>query len=240
MSKVSRKRRNKEEEESIDESWLIPYADVLTLLLALFIVLYAASSVNISKFNAIMGSFKSEFTGQKEGKQSPNPAPQPSPQPQASQTQDITDPKLEDLKKKLDAYIQDNHLQDVMSLEDTEKAVGITLKDMILFDSGKAVIKPDANNTLNDLIGLINTVENPVSIEGHTDNVPIHNSSYQSNWELSAARATSVVHYFEAHQVKPERLQFTAYGEYKPLYPNDTEEHRQANRRVTINVLRQK
>lgn len=240
MSKINRKRRNKEEQEHIDESWLIPYADILTLLLALFIVLYSASSVNISKYNAIMSSFKSELTGQKEGTQAPNPDPQPSPQLQASQTQGITDPQLEELKQKLNAYIKDNQLQDVMSLQDTEKAVGITLKDMILFDSGKAIIKPDAYTPLNDLIGLLNTVPNQISIEGHTDNVPIHNSSYQSNWELSAARASSVVHYFETHQVKPERLQFTAFGEYQPLYPNDSEEHRQANRRVTINVIRQK
>lgn len=238
MSK-RRKHRN-EEEEHIDESWLIPYADILTLLLAVFIVLYAASSVNISKFNAIMGSFKSELTGQKEGTKSPDPAPTPNPQPQATQSQPITDQKLEELKQKLNAYINDNHLQDVLSLQDTEKAVGITLKDMILFDSGKAVVKENAFSTLNDLIGLVNTVDNPISIEGYTDNVPIKNSSFQSNWELSAARASSVLHYFESHQIKPERLQFTAFGEYQPLYPNDSEEHRQANRRVTINVLRQK
>ncbi|WP_379965578.1 flagellar motor protein MotB [Ectobacillus sp. sgz5001026] len=236
MSK-RRKHRN-EEEDHVDESWLIPYADILTLLLAVFIVLYAASSVNISKFNAIMGSFKTELTGQKEGTKSPDPAPTPA--PQATQSQPITDQKLEELKQKLNAYINDNSLQNVISLQDTEKAIGVTLKDMILFDSGKAVVKENAFSTLDDLIGLVNTVDNPVSIEGYTDNVPIKSSSFQSNWELSAARASSVLHYFESHQIKPERLQFTAFGEYQPLYPNDSDEHRQANRRVTINVLRQK
>lgn len=238
---MSKRRKHKnEEEDHVDESWLIPYADILTLLLAVFIVLYAASSVNISKFNTIMGSFKTELTGQKEGTKSPDPAPTPAPQPQATQSQPITDQKLEELKQKLNAYINDNNLQNVLSLQDTEKAVGITLKDMILFDSGKAVIKENGFSTLNDLIGLVNTVDNPISIEGYTDNVPIKNSSFQSNWELSAARAASVLHYFESHQVKSERLQFTSYGEFQPLYPNDSEEHRQANRRVTINVLRQK
>jgi chemotaxis protein MotB len=238
MSK-RRKHRNAEEDH-VDESWLIPYADILTLLLAVFIVLYAASSVNISKFNTIMGSFKTELTGQQAGTKAPDSAPTTDPQPQTTQSQPITDQKLEELKQKLNAYINDNSLQNVISLQDTEKAIGVTLKDMILFDSGKAVVKENAFSTLDDLIGLVNTVDNPVSIEGYTDNVPIKSSSFQSNWELSAARASSVLHYFESHQIKPERLQFTAFGEYQPLYPNDSDEHRQANRRVTINVLRQK
>ena len=126
----------------------------------------------------------------------------------------------------------------MVSLEETEKGIEVSLKDVILFDSGRADLKERSYQTLNGLIGLINTVPNQISIEGHTDNVPAHNTIYTSNWELSAARAASVLHYFESQQIAANRMQFSGYGEYQPLYPNDSDENRQSNRRVTIVILR--
>jgi chemotaxis protein MotB len=246
-----RKRRNnhfdEEHEEHIDESWLIPYADILTLLLALFIVLFASSSINKSKYDAIMESFKSELTGTKiesksfglsavkttKVKQQQEVKAQPA--PPAAQN---NDPELDALKQKLEKYISDNHLQAIVTLGNTKRGVEISLKDYILYDSGKAELKESSFKTLDAIIGLIKTVNNPVSVEGHTDNVPIGNAAFASNWELSAARAASVLHYFESKQIADSRLQFTGYGEFKPLFPNDTKEHRQANRRVNIVILR--
>jgi chemotaxis protein MotB len=243
MSSIRKKRAKEHEEhieEQINESWLIPYADLLTLLLALFVVLYTASTINHSKYYSIMEAFNTELTGKKGGDHQSGPKlKQTKPAPPVTEYKsENQDQQLDHLKQQLEAYISEKQLQAVVTLENTKKGVEVSLKDMILFDSGKAVLKESSFQTLNDFIGLINTVPNPISIEGHTDNVPIHNSAFSSNWELSAARASSVLHYFESHQVKPERMQFTGFGEYRPLYPNDTSEHRQANRRVTIVVLR--
>ncbi|GHI00003.1 OmpA family protein [Neobacillus kokaensis] len=227
-------------EEHIDESWLIPYADLLTLLLALFIVLYAASTIDKEKYQSIMESFQSELTGTKIANQqvglSPTP---PSPeQGKAMPVQKGNDQDLDGLKHRLEGYITKNSLQDKVTLRETKKGIEVSLKEVVLFDSGKAELKERSHKTLNGIVGLINTVPNPISIEGHTDNVPAYNTVYSSNWELSAARAASVLHYFETHKVAPKRMQFSGYGEYKPLYPNDSDKNRQANRRVTIVILR--
>jgi chemotaxis protein MotB len=229
-------------EEHIDESWLIPYADLLTLLLALFIVLYAASTVDKEKYQSIMESFQSELTGTKIDKEQAGLSPTlPSPRPEVGlpeKEEKTNDAELNVLRQQLESYIKDNSLQDMVSLAETEKGIEVSLKDVVLFDSGRADLKERSYQTLNGLVGLINTVPNPISIEGHTDNVPAHNTVYNSNWELSAARAASVLHYFESKQIQANRMQFSGYGEYQPLYPNDSDENRQSNRRVTIVILR--
>ncbi|QCJ42359.1 flagellar motor protein MotB [Bacillus sp. S3] len=248
--KNRRKHFDDEHEEHIDESWLIPYADIMTLLLALFIVLFASSVVDKQKFMSIMESFKSELTGTKiesnttglsvkpsdleHSDQAPN---EPQQQAQAAE-ENIEDQELLDLKGRIEKYIADNQLQADVSLQDTKRGVEITFKEVILFDPGRANLKESSYHTLDAIIGLINTVPNPISIEGHTDNVPIRNSTFPSNWELSSARAVSVLHYFEEKNVTKERLQFVGFGEYKPIFPNDSAEHKQANRRVNIVILR--
>jgi chemotaxis protein MotB len=247
-----RKHFEEEHEEHMDESWLIPYADIMTLLLALFIVLFASSSINISKYEALMNALKSELTGTKvENHQqglSPNaPSKNTAAVPQKQEPVQNAQPnkskeeiELDNLKEKLQKYIADNGLKAVITLADTKKGVEVTLQEVILFDSGKADLKPNSFQTLDGLVGLFNTVPNPISIEGYTDNVPVGRSGFASNWELSSARAVSVLHYFESKSIPGNRLQFTGYGESHPLYPNDTEEHRQENRRVTIVILRGK
>ncbi|MEC1522150.1 flagellar motor protein MotB [Neobacillus niacini] len=235
---------NSDHEDHVDESWLIPYADLLTLLLALFIVLYAASTVDKEKYQSIMESFQSELTGTKIESQQAGLSPNPSsPQPEIGLPEEevkseTNDKELDVLRQQLESYIQNNSLEDMVSLEETEKGIEVSLKDVVLFDSGRADLKERSYQTLNGLVGLINTVPNPISIEGHTDNVPAHNTIYKTNWELSAARAASVLHYFESQNVQANRMQFSGFGEYQPLFPNDSDENRQSNRRVTVVILR--
>ena len=248
-----RKQRNRfdeDHEEHIDESWLIPYADILTLLLALFIVLFASSTVDKEKYQSIMESFKSELTGtkieSKESGLSVKPSDQKTdkqtgkvpPAKEAAPTPSKDEVELNQLKEQLTKYVKDNGLNAVITLQDTKRGVEISLKDVILFDLGKAELKSSSFKTLNVLVGLAKTVGNPISIEGHTDNVPIKNAAYASNWELSSARAVSVLHYFESKKIAKKRLQFVGYGENQPIYPNDTKAHKQANRRVNIVILR--
>ncbi|MDR7235666.1 flagellar motor protein MotB [Neobacillus drentensis] len=239
-----RKHFEEDDEDHIDESWLIPYADLMTLLLALFIVLFAASNINISKYEAIMNALKSELTGSKVENNQKGLAPIPSSKSPAKvpQKQEPIKSKeeieLDNLKGKLQKYIADNGLKAVITLADTKRGVEVTLQEVILFDSGKADLKSNSFQTLDGLVGLINTVPNPISIEGYTDNVPVGKSGFPSNWELSSARAVSVLHYFESKRIASNRLQFTGFGESHPLYLNDTKEHRQENRRVKIVILR--
>jgi chemotaxis protein MotB len=241
----SRKMFQEEHEEEIPEAWLLPYADILTLLLALFIVLYSAGITDQKKYNAIMESFQVEFTGKTveikdagpSPKQPKNPTEQAANAASGNTNKEETE-QLNQLKQQLGKYITDNNLQNVISLSDTERGVEVTLKDVILFDPGKADLKDTSFQTLNMLIGLIKAVPNELNIEGHTDNVPISNSNYASNWELSSARAVSVLHYFGSKGIQQERMQFTGYGEFNPLSPNDSDQNRQANRRVNIVILR--
>jgi chemotaxis protein MotB len=201
-----------------------------------------------------MEAFQSELTGTKiESEQAGLSLTLPSPEtnqglpevePKEEQGEETNDKELDTLKQQLESFINDNSLQDMVSLNVTEKGIEVSLKDLILFDSGKAELKGVSFQTLNGLVGLIKTVPNPISIEGHTDDVPTRkqgkqgDGSYASNWELSAARAISVLNYFESQQIDANRMQFSGFGEYQPLHPNDTAEHRQANRRVTIIILR--
>ncbi len=246
-----RRRRPEEHEEHVDESWLLPYADILTLLLALFIVLFASSSINISKYEAIMNSFKTEFTGtnvdsSKQGlstepPETPTDHAQEEEPPKEEQPPDegeTEDPELDELKRRMESYIKNNDLDAVVTLSESKRGVEITLKDVILFDPGQAILKEHSFKTLNAIIGLLKALPNPISIEGHTDNVPIGNAPYRSNWELSSARASSVLHYFASKNIQESRLQFTGYGEFKPLVPNNTVDNRQSNRRVNIVILR--
>jgi chemotaxis protein MotB len=237
-----RRRLHEEHEEHIDESWLVPYADILTLLLALFIILYASSSIDQEKYQAIMETFQSEFTGttNPDKQEGLTTAPLPPDQQKVvpPKEEDKPDLGLDQLKKQLETYIAKNGLQTVISLDDTIRGVEISIKDVVFFDSGSAVLKEHSFKTLNGIVGLINTVPNSISIEGHTDNEPISTSTFKSNWELSAARSASVLHYFDKKNVDPKRMQFTGYGEYQPLVPNNTVKNRQANRRVTIVILR--
>lgn len=121
----------------------------------------------------------------------------------------------------------------------SERGLVVTFLAEVLFDSGKAKIRPEAHNVLDKVSKVIKdkASDRNVAIEGYTDNEPIKKSGWKSNWELSTARATSVLHYLEERGIKPKQLQATGYGEYRPLVSNDTAEGRQKNRRVEIIIL---
>lgn len=160
--------------------------------------------------------------------------------------------RIEELSKQLDELTTaKNRLEDILSTEITDKQVGlqmmkkglvITVVGDVLFDSGKAKVRPEAYTILDKVATVLNenVPELNVGIEGHTDNQPIKFSGWKSNWELSTARALSVLHYLvEEKSVVPERISAMGYGEYSPVASNDTKEGRQSNRRVEIVILPQ-
>jgi len=235
---VKKKRKLHDEEEHIDESWLIPYSDLLTLLLALFIVLFAAGTINNGKLQQIMISMNTALSGRGSSmiqKENTLAAKELDQKKKEAETE-----KLHGLMKQIEGYIEARGLEKVITIKDEPKGIKLSLKDVILFESGKADLKGDSLVILKDLLDLIKQVKNPISIEGHTDNVPITNNEFKSNWELSAARALSVLYFFEDKGIPSDKLQFSGFGEQNPLYPNDTVEHRQINRRVDITILKTK
>ncbi len=120
----------------------------------------------------------------------------------------------------------------------TKEGVVITLENTILFESAVAEINPGAFPVLDKIAAIIKKISKPIRVEGHTDDDPIHTEMFPSNWELSTARAVNVVKYFvESGKIPPERLSAVGYGEAKPLYPNDTSEHKSGNRRVEIVLM---
>ncbi len=144
--------------------------------------------------------------------------------------------ELESAKAELEAKLKG---ENGVSVEMNERGLVVTFIAEVLFDSGNAKIRTEADEVLNKVADVINAqvADRNIAIEGHTDNEPIKKSGWKSNWELSTARATSVLHYLEEKGTAPQRLQATGYGEYHPVGTNETKEGRQKNRRVEIIIL---
>ncbi|MEH7335172.1 flagellar motor protein MotB [Neobacillus drentensis] len=237
---MKKRRLHNHDDEHIDESWLIPYSDLLTLLLALFIVLFASGSINNEKLQQIMISMNTALNGKGNSiilKENASISKDVKKNNNDVNKQEETD-KLQTLKGQIEQYIEAKGLEKAITIKDEAKGIKLSLSDVILFESGKADLKGESLTILDDLLDLIKQVQNPISIEGHTDNVPITGGKFKSNWELSAARALSVLYYFEQKGIPSKKLQFSGFGEQKPIYPNDSLEHRQANRRVDITILK--
>ena len=147
----------------------------------------------------------------------------------------------EDLEKKDNKAIANNNLNDSIKVRKEDRGIVLQLDETILFDSGRDELKPTSINALDTITTLANGVDNDILVEGHTDNVPIHNSRFASNWDLSTSRAVSVVSYFvEKKGMNPTRFSVKGYGEYKPLLDNSTPENRAINRRVDILIVDKK
>lgn len=235
-----KKRRPHDDDEHVDESWLIPYSDLLTLLLALFIVLFASGSLDNNKMQQIMISMNSALGGQGSSiiQKGNTNGPKVIEKGNKDESKQEETEELQSLKEQIEEYIAARGLENAITIKDEPKGIKLSLKDLILFESGKADLKGDSLLILNDLLDLIKQVKNPISIEGHTDNIPITNNEFKSNWELSAARALSVLTFFEKNGIPSNKLQFAGFGEQKPVFPNDSVEQRQTNRRVDITILK--
>jgi len=240
---MSREKKPEEPKAGLPE-WLATYGDLVTLLMCFFVLLFAFSSIDAQKFEAVMQSFQGStgiLPGGKTLADGPlvfngMPEAQTTESPEESQ-------KLEALKEQVEQYLQQNNLQENIQVELDARGLLLRFKDNILFDSGKAELKTEALTILDYLGGLLSKpefAERYIRVEGHTDNVPISTSRFPSNWELSASRAASVIrHYIEKNGIRPDRFTASGYGEYYPVADNATAEGRALNRRVDIVILRE-
>jgi chemotaxis protein MotB len=266
-------RKKKHEEHANHEAWAIPYGDLVTLLFALFTVMYAMSSVNEGKFRVLSDSMIAAFNGapkslrplnigEKEpGKGGEKPLVGIVPtalikikDQRSTQDGSLTprDPTMSEGLTSTDlpgALIRmQRQVQDAMQSLIDAKLVTVRRENMwleieinadILFPSGAGEFAPVAEPVLDKLAEVLKPFPNPIRVEGHTDDRPIRTTAFPSNWELSAARAASVVHQFTRQGIDPLRLEIVGFGEFHPRQPNDTNEGRNANRRVVVLVLEQ-
>ncbi|WP_085522195.1 flagellar motor protein MotB [Tuberibacillus sp. Marseille-P3662] len=241
---MHRRRRRKEESgEGGQDRWLVTYADMITLLLVFFIVLYSMSEVENQKFNSLLDSLQTAFKGDAVVTDSGTPPgsnqPIPTMPKHENDDDDKEEQKLDELYADLSKFIKENDLSSVISLRNLPKGVRVTFKEQILFDLGSAKLKDQADPILKAVSQIIKSVDNEVSIEGHTDNNPIVSSEkFASNWELSGARARNVLLRLADKGVARDRMRFVGYGEHSPIVPNDTKAHQQMNRRVNVVIIR--
>ncbi|MDD4600324.1 Motility protein B [bioreactor metagenome] len=235
------------EEEHMDETWLVPYSDILTLLLALFIVLFASAQVDQKKFDQIAQAFNAAFHSGTPYMLEGNPNPvngQPAPMPMLAgegkdQAYMIENTQLIEVKRTLDKYIQENNLTGDLQTVMTEEGLMIRIKDTALFPSGTAELLPESRRFGAVIAKMLTPLQQQIIISGHTDNVPINTREFPSNWDLSSKRALNFMKLLLSQEnLQPQRFSAIGYGEYRPVMVNDTEEGRANNRRVEVLIQR--
>lgn len=242
-------RKKRPEEHENHERWLVSYADFITLLFAFFVVMYAISSVNEGKYRVLSDSLESAF-------QQPPSADKPI---QMNQNQSVLDGAGRPIGRAADPKQNPERAQATESMKKvarnvldamqpliksgevrvTQSPKGITLEinASTLFTSGEAVLQPSSIDALAAIADVLAQTDNPIQVEGHTDNIPISNPDFPSNWELSSARAGSVVRLLEERGVPPSRMMAIGYADNRPIETNLTPEGRMRNRRVNVLIL---
>lgn len=212
-------------------SWLITYSDMITIILCFFIVFFTFSAEEASMLQEIKNSLSAELEDLsteneklKEEKENLKSA--------------ILESESENTSENFMDYLENNDLMDSVYIIDDSKGLIIRFRDGVLFGSGRADISQGGYDILNEIAMKILDLDNSIIIEGFTDNVPIKNANYPSNWELSTARAIGVAKYFiDDIGISEERISVSGYGEQRPIDTNHTEEGRKNNRRIEITIL---
>ena len=253
---MARKRKQEEEHENM-ERWLVSYADFITLLFAFFVTMYAISRVDEQKLGSAveslqraLGSLIPVTITQRDAGAFPSKISTPSvsiAKPEAEETSSTEQGEFTKLAEELKAEVEGAKgeldasraalLSQIKFLID-KRGLVIRVPESFFFDSGLASLRPETIPIINVLGKSLAKIPNHIRIEGHTDSVPIRTPQFPSNWELSTARATTIVRYLLTHfQVKPQRLSATGYAEFHPIAPNTTAEGRLQNRRVDMVIL---
>lgn len=231
-------RRHKHEDHVNHEAWAIPYGDLVTLLLAFFVVMYSISTVNEGKYRVVSESLSAAFRGQPQTTQ-PIQVGKPVLAEAPPATQALEDARalaLQQMAQLAESAMSPLIAQGLVDVQVGGGVVDIAIRSDILFASGSAQLAVEAQPVIRQLAEVLGMFPNSIQVKGHTDNVPIAKGSFPSNWELSAARSASVVHMLVEGGIDPRRLAVVAYGEYRPVLPNTTPDGRNANRRVVLTI----
>jgi len=252
---MKKRKKHQEEEHENLERWLVSYADFITLLFAFFVTMYAISRVDERKLGSMVESLHRAL-GSTMFTQASHPEPGafqssaypvnvaivPTPREKGVSSEDF-EKLAQEIRKKMAERMEHDGSYGEASLNELKFIIdkrGLVLRfsERFFFDSGDASIRPEVVPLLTVLAQSLEALPNQVRIEGHTDSVPIRTARFPSNWELSTARATSIVHYFLTHhRFEPNRLSAAGYGEFRPIAKNQTADGRSQNRRVDIVIL---
>lgn len=225
-------KRRRRKAEQVSASWMTTYSDLVTLLLCFFVMLYAFSNLDVKKFQGIMAYFQGS-RGVLDGS---NVIEMPD-------LRDQEEIDLEELKNALEEYATSSNLEEEITVSIDERGLIIRFMDRVLFDPGKAELKPEAREILDTVAEILQRDEfkdKAIKVEGHADTTPVSpKDGFPTNWELSTARATNVLRYLvEQKGIEGERISASGYSYYRPIAPNDTKENKAKNRRVDIVILK--
>ncbi|MFZ5975281.1 MAG: OmpA/MotB family protein [Bacillota bacterium] len=243
---MSNRRKPPSEEES-GSSWMDTYGDMVTLLLTFFVLLFSFSTIDVEKWKALVGA----FTGTPVEAVSPIDPANADPELNVLDSTNALNEKaqeqktkeqFEELYQKIKKHIKENGLSTKLSVEKHDNEILMRLSDSILFESGSAQLVPTSIPLMKSIGGLLREAADSIGmvrIEGHTDNRPISNSVFADNWQLSSARAYTVLQFLQKNgMMDPNKLSYTAYGEQHPIASNATEQGKAKNRRVDFVIVR--
>jgi chemotaxis protein MotB len=218
------------------------YGDMVTLVLCFFVLLFAMSSVDSQKFQKALLSLRGSLGIMKGGVSSeesiePSPGSDEGVAPGSSPSYEMD---TQHVAYTVNSYLRSEGLDRSIQVTVNQRGVAVSISDQFLFESGSAELKPEGQRVLYKIATLVRNAVPAISVEGHTDTVPLRGGRYRDNWGLSSARAAVVASYLETDAgVSPQKLQAVGYGPYRPLVPNDSTEHRALNRRVDLIFLSQ-
>lgn len=225
IARVSGLEENFYAEENDKDRYLITYADLITLLLGLFIILYAISNIDILKYEKMMSAIGNVFGG----------ASVVNGQPVGNS---LTVEPIDNLKNELNSLIAEFNYSKSISVEQNARGLTLHILDDILFASGSAELNSGSEIILNKLATIIKKLPNDIRVEGHTDNIPIKSKLFPSNWHLSVARALNTAYYLiDNENMNPDKVSIVGYSEYQPIESNITPIGRAKNRRVDIVII---
>ncbi|MCX7984370.1 MAG: OmpA family protein [Bacteroidetes bacterium] len=222
------KKKDHKNEDNIDR-WLLTYADLITLLLGLFVILYGMSKIDLERYEQVVSALGGVFgreSGVFEGKK--------------KVIEQLTPLQKERnrIQQSIQNVIGDLTTKGLVSFSQNERGVTVHLTEELLFPSGSAELKGSSLAVLDTIASVLVTLPNDIRIEGHTDDVPIRTERFPSNWHLSVARALNTAFYIiNKYHMKPGQLSIAGYAEYRPLVPNTSPENRARNRRVDIVIV---
>jgi len=258
---MPRNRKNDVVDITGKDRWMVSYADFMTLLFAFFVVMYAVSSVNEGKYRVLSESLTTAFKDVArtlepiqvgEVKRSGDPStiklvkqpvvidrsdiPAPQIKPRIGEHKDAGDKPLEVLFDGLKTSVAALNDRGLIKVHNFEFGIEVEISTSVLFSSGQAQLSPQAEPIISKLADVLRPFPHEINVQGYTDNQAIRSNIYPSNWELSSARAASVVQVFARLGVDEKRLSATGFGEFRPVAENTTEQGRQSNRRVVVYI----
>jgi chemotaxis protein MotB len=238
------KKHAEDHEEKHDERWLVSYADFITLLMVLFVILYSMGQIDVKKYKTLAESMRSAFTVGGPSQVVDSQINQAGGTSEEGTSKPIVVPGIpegptqsEEVAGELTSMLASQSLGSSVSVQTNVEGVLISLSERLVFQDGQSELPQEAYPVLDTIINMLRPIDNRVRLVGHTSNTPSSSSYYPTNWELSLARAMSVARYLINAGLAPERFIVSGQGEYAPLFPNDSDQHKALNARVEIIIV---